>query len=648
MPNPKLPNGYSRVLNHRVDAIVDPTGKIVGHMTDTDDVYHALLQTDPLTGERALGVGDGVVRLPVLGLTPDVPALASVNRALIQAWFDGQGEVVVDVAGDVYVDAPLTIYDDTSLVLGPRTAIKNAAGARRNILRNSEWNAENKAIASLTSADGITVVATLADAGNLPQVGKAVVVLGATPYTYNGAHIVTEVTGLTFKYKLTADDAPAEGLTSPATGTITFAAANKNISLRGGAFDYNRTALTGSDNFNCHAVFLWNVKGLKIQEQVGVNTQKYVYALYGAYDADIANLGFETDSDGVHFQGHGDDISVHGVRGFTGDDMVAVGNSDYSQYLPTNYKQGDFGVVAVDGVYPSGSLTAFKYFGSALGSIRDLFIDKVAGRISGGQGLINLINDPGCVSATASTAGKVVIGDISWSQVSSKPMINVTSGMTVDSLQAGKLVMTPANTATANVLLVASGAAVNNVQIGSVSYSAPAYQNVSICINNAGRIDTLQIGKLMTKNVRYGVNHTASSSPCSTSIDSYISINCGQGYKSASNSHALYIGYAERNGYQVGNHIEATTGGFELTIPSGKGLYSNDAFGGAATSKTIRNCMGIGIDIGGTGIARAAGAMTVQKSATLRGTILDLNAVVCDATGAAGSWKQISNTANNY
>lgn len=606
-----------------------------------DDV--PTVSTNPLTG--GVSLFDMVV---VPGLVANDVSAAAINTQKLQAALDTRGRIFVGVPGEVFLSSTLTIYDDTELEQGPRTALKNASGARRNIMRNSEWNAENKAIASLTSADGITVVATLADAANLPQVGKAVVVLGATPFEYNGAHTVTEVSGLTFKYKLTANDAPAEGLTSPATGTITFANANKNISLRGGAFDYNRTALTGSDNFNCHAVFLWNVKGLKIQEQVGVNAQKYIYALYGAYDTDLENLDFETDSDGVHFQGHGDDISVRNVRGYTGDDMVAVGNSDYPQYLPTNYKQGDFGVVSVDGIYPSGSLTAFKYFGSTLGTIRDLFVGKVAGRISGGQGLINLINDPGCVSATASTAGKVVIGDLSWSQVSSKPMINITSGMTVDSLQGGKLAMTPANTATANVLLVTSGAAVNNVQVESVSYSAPAYQNVSICINNAGRIDTLQIGKLMTKNVRYGVNHTASSSPCSTSMDSYISINCGQGYKSASNSHALYIGYAERNGYQVGNHIEATTGGFELTIPSGKGLYANDSFGGTATSKTIRNCMGIGIDIGGTGIARTAGAMTVQKSATARGTIADFNAVVCDATGAAGSWKQISNTANNF
>lgn len=602
-----------------------------------------LVNTNQATG--GVSLFDMVV---VPGLVAGDLSAAVINTQKLQAALDTRGRIFVGVPGEVFLSSTLTIYDDTELELGPRTVLKNASGARRNILRNSEWNGENKAVSSLTSADGITVVATLADAANLPQVGKAIVVLGATPFQYNGAHIVTEVSGLTFKYKLTADDAPAEGLTSPATGTITFAPASKNISLSGGTIDYNRTALTGSDNFNCHAVFLWNVKGLKIQEQVGVNAQKYIYALYGAYDTDLANLDFETDSDGVHFQGHGDDISVRGVRGYTGDDMVAVGNSDYPQYLPTNYKQGDFGVVDVDGLYPSGSLTAFKYFGSTLGTIRDLFVGKVGGRISGGQGLINLINDPGCVSATASTVGKVVIGDISWSQVSSKPMINITNGMTVDSLQAGKLAMTPANTATANVLLVTSGAAVNNAQIESVSYSAPAYQNVSICINNAGRIDTLQIGKLMTKNVRYGVNHTASSSPCSTSIDSYISINCGQGYKSASNSHALYIGYAERNGYQVGNHIEATTGGFELTIPSGKGLYANDSFGGTATSKTIRNCMGIGIDIGATGVARTAGAMTVQKSATLRGTILDLNAVVCDATGAAGSWKQISNTANNF
>ena len=57
MPNSKLPDGYSCVLNHRIDAIVGPTGKIVGHTTDTDDVYHALIQNDTRTGKATGLVG---------------------------------------------------------------------------------------------------------------------------------------------------------------------------------------------------------------------------------------------------------------------------------------------------------------------------------------------------------------------------------------------------------------------------------------------------------------------------------------------------------------------------------------------------------------------------------------------------------------
>lgn len=38
MPNAKLPSGVERVLDVRMNAIVDSTGKILGHSTNTEDV----------------------------------------------------------------------------------------------------------------------------------------------------------------------------------------------------------------------------------------------------------------------------------------------------------------------------------------------------------------------------------------------------------------------------------------------------------------------------------------------------------------------------------------------------------------------------------------------------------------------------------
>lgn len=115
MPNPKLPNGYSRVLNHRVDALVDPTGKMIGHMTDTDDVYHALWNAaktslvDPVTGlDVTLGGGGS-------GLSTGRTITAADNALATDA-----GKIVVANSASAVA---LTILNDTGLAVAVDTVI---------------------------------------------------------------------------------------------------------------------------------------------------------------------------------------------------------------------------------------------------------------------------------------------------------------------------------------------------------------------------------------------------------------------------------------------------------------------------------------------------------------------------------------------
>jgi len=99
------------------------------------------------------------------------------------------------------------------------------------------------------------------------------------------------------------------------------------------------------------------------------------------------------------------------------------------------------------------------------------------------------------------------------------------------------------------------------------------------------------------------------------------------------------------------NSISPTTGLFNFYSSAGA-TYTMNVAGLTFTGTLFANQTGtynfsnpdasMPIDI--TKIARLAGALAKHNGGTAAGTIVTNNLCVCDATGAANSWKQLSNT----
>lgn len=465
------------------------SGSVAYALTDAADSLS--LSQAQVAATQALVSPDGNL---VLGST----SAATANTTAAQAWLDvldaaGGGRFAINSPGIVYINSTLSVGDNTTIELGNGTTMRLAPGANCNMLRTKNWGSAAIAVTSITSADGITATATTTSPhGQTVGTSKWMFIYGAAPETYNGTRLVTFTGASAYTYRV-ARVAPTTALTTPATGTIVCRLGNGNITLIGGAWDYDTANQSTPDTWQRHAIYLRRIANLRMLRMSVLNTPKYAIHVANFQGFEASGLDFDTASDGLHLGGSGKQSRVVGLRGKTGDDLYAVTQGDYPQYHDSGYIIGNFDQLACDDVDIDGALDAVKLCPQGGYTWGETVVTNVRGRFSGGGAMILPQFDPGIVQqngATGCTIGTInslKLDKIDSQQSSANPLVSVTC--IVNSLTYSNLTATLGTTVnTSCALVVGNGATVNKLQGVNWTITGGSVNAAGVVVNNGGTL----------------------------------------------------------------------------------------------------------------------------------------------------------------
>lgn len=175
---------------------------------------------------------------------------------------------------------------------------------------------------------------------------------------------------------------------------------NKNIKIIGGSWDGNRTnnATTGSYPTLWPGIgILFNgVDGLEIRDIITIgNFWKYCFLICNCNSVITNNVHFNSFSDGFHFQGFCENILIENTSGYTGDNMIAFINADYSAYILS--PNGTYKNVVVRNVKVEGmKVDAIRLEGSGqdqTGVFENFLIENISGYMSGNAPIVQITTD---------------------------------------------------------------------------------------------------------------------------------------------------------------------------------------------------------------------------------------------------------------
>ena len=494
---------------------------------------------------------------------------------------------------------------------------------------------------------------------------------------YNGVWkiISTNPGANTFTYAIgdinTAFGAPSPAVYSPANvnadyylsgitvggvlygvGGIQTALADSNISLSGGTIDGNMTNPQHGNDYTVFTNHFRKVANLTITDQIVINSRDG-YVLDHIYHEKVDVKGYNCGSI-VQHTGGGRDHNVT-VGGNCADDMVSYLLGDYPTFSsPANGTYvGDFDAISIPRIYCENGFRAVHTVGQRYHKHRKLTIGDVNGKFAIAGAGFSIGDDTGCSSMTTSgsnpagysSVGQFRMDKLQLSDYSEQTVVQL--GAIFDALSIGCLQIAVGQTSQSVGLSLLTTAQAGSFMIDTLElYSGSGYYSPNgFGVQNASNIQHIQIGKLVLKNLSAPwVQATGVASSNTISIGDVSSVNCGQTFVMNNGSGTvLNIGNATRLGYQATPFINANVA---LTLNSllASNMNSPDMIGGSGTI-TIGNCPGLGVDVGQTGISRTPGALCRYRlNGTARGTLVDNNLVICNDTGASGSWQQLSNT----
>lgn len=172
---------------------------------------------------------------------------------------------------------------------------------------------------------------------------------------------------------------------------------NENITLSG-KFNQNNTGGNGYKGsiadglYNGHCILLGKVKNLNIKNAFQTSASKYGFLIYDCENVSVDNLGFDNDSDGIHFQPPVKNVRINNVWGTTGDDLVSFTLGDYTSHMFSN--TGNFEDIEVKNIHSDNCLCAIKITGSGLNSeyyFKNITIKDVFGTTS--SNVISILDD---------------------------------------------------------------------------------------------------------------------------------------------------------------------------------------------------------------------------------------------------------------
>lgn len=286
---------------------------------------------------------------------------------MLKALLKRRGNISLQDGATYYINDTLVIESETAFILGQGTVLKLMPFINKSLIKNAAFDASNFPV-SITSS-GRT--ATVAWTGHGKAVGDAIGILGADQASYNGAWTVASVPDAnTLTYEMFE---PASA--TPATGTVTGRAADKNISIIGGAIDMDQANQTVSGTNDTHAVRIFNCVGGRIDTRV-INAKKYAVLLANVDQFEVPNLDVDTASDGLHMMGPIGTVDIGTVSGKSGDDLVSVTLGDFSTY---EVCRGNARNITIDHIKPRYSLTALKIAGNPNCTVEFLSIGTISG-----------------------------------------------------------------------------------------------------------------------------------------------------------------------------------------------------------------------------------------------------------------------------
>lgn len=469
---------------------------------------------------------------------------------------------------------------------------------------------------------------------------------------------------------------------SPANGYIRITGPGKlNMNFSGGGF-------VASNSTSDHAIVLRRVLEPVVENLVIQEARKYCVMMQDVQTPIARGLHFDTNSDGVHIYGPAWNPLVENITGTTGDDSAIfqpIDGSTFTQFmlgtgfdLGGNFYNGTMRNIrtrhihnsAQCVIYPNGNSGGAGRTNQIYGMFGQILIDGAATQdptvtanwvggnsVTIGGGYVTVAGSVDTITIRntqipllANTGGALVtIGSMTWDNITNDQFNGTNAKARPDVLSIGTLTLNNCNITNINnntlISLLSANATIKNLVFNGGTFKQNGTGVFSLVGSNGGNLDVCTFNNVTVSGL---CKFITEGDGVFTGTPTFV-YNGGYG-QSGYGSAVTLTGTQNANIYINGfKSVNPTVGVFNIFSYSGtlnlyvSGLtYSGVLFANlTGSANSIYNPDGsCPVDL--SKVARTAGS--IAKCASGNGTIVAGNLAVCDATGAANSWKQLSNT----
>lgn len=536
------------------------------------------------------------------------------------AWAFDQGAKVINVSSGIYpLTTTMMIPSYTKLTLSHDATIKLTASANTNMLRNANAGSAQKTVTSLVSADGITCTATANSHGY--EVNDFVFIIGAEQDDYNGVWKITAKDTNTFSFKI-AEAAPAETLTSPATGTIYAYKGDGEIEVSGGTWDGDNANQSGDTyagfNFFFRRLGVTKLHGIRM-----VNAEVKAMQLENMYESTIENIDVSGTRGGVQLVMSGKGNNFNNISGKTSDDIVCICQGDYAQYRESGYKIGSIDRNIISNINAQASLSIVKIVPQSGYLFGSLMVKNIAGKYASQSGMISVVTDTDVGSR--GTIANLLISGVQNSQAGTYPIIQLGSNITsavINDVQA----IIGNSAGTSNGILVPENNTITDLIATNLAITGGGSNAQGLLIN--GAISNLVVNNIVGKSLANILLIGAGSTNINASINNLYGHTCGELIQLNATGATLKISNVSHDNFQnIGllylHGGTATVYGSNISISKDYQIYRDASESFVLYGETL--------GASAAAVALSAGSIFYNNDSTTGGS-LTVGVVYCDGT----------------
>lgn len=473
---------------------------------------------------------------------------------------------------------------------------------------------------------------------------------------------------------------------SPANGYIQILGPGKlNMNFAGGSF-------VAAGTYADHGIIMRRVLEPVVENLVIQDVRKYCVMMQDTQSARVQGLHVDSGSDGVHIYGPAWNPLIENLTGTTGDDSAIFQTIDGDAYVPYMLGTGfDLGGNFYGGtmrnirtrhihnsgacvIYPNGNTGGTGRTNAIYAMRGQILIDGgstqdpvVSGNWSGGNSVMvgggystiagtidtltirntqipNLFNNGGSL---------ITINNMTWDGITNDQFNGTNASVNMDVITVNNFTINSANITNINsntlIYLRTVNATIKNLVFNGGIFTQSGSGAFSLVGSNGGNLDVCTFNNVTVSGV---CKYVTEGNGLFVGTPTFI-FNGGYG-QSGYGVAVASTGAQNMNVYMNGfKSVSPSVGLFNFFSYTGTlnlrivGLdYSGGLFANlTGSNNSIYNPDGsCPVDL--SKVARTAGS--IAKCASGNGTIVANNLAVCDATGAANSWKQLSNTTLVY